>query len=106
VRRLARDAGDLLWTLMALARADIAASAYPHADKLDDLEARLRGVLEEKPSRLALPVSGEDVMRVRNLGPGPEVGRVKDRLEALVLEGALPPDREAILHYLSTHPEL
>jgi poly(A) polymerase len=105
VRRLARDAGDLLWTLMALARADIAASAYPHADKLDDLESRLRGVLEEKPSRLALPVSGEDVMRVCGLAPGPEVGRVKERLEALVLEGTLPPDREAILEYLSEHPE-
>jgi hypothetical protein len=63
-------------------------------------------VLEEKPSRLALPVGGEDVMRVLNLGPGPEVGRVKDRLEALVLEGTLPPEREAILEYLATHPEL
>src|SRR5437879_9157785 len=101
VRRLARDAGDLLWILMALARADIAASAYPDAEKLDHLESRLRGVLDEKPSRLALPVTGEDIMRARGLGPGPEVGRLKDRLEALVLEGALPPERSAILEYLS-----
>jgi poly(A) polymerase len=105
VRKLARDAGDLLWTLMALARADIAASAYPYADKLDDLEARLRGVLEEKPSRLELPVTGEDIMRVRGLRPGPEVGRLKERLETLVLEGELAPEREAILEYLSTHSE-
>jgi poly(A) polymerase len=93
VRKLARDAGDLLWTLMELARADIAASAYPHADKLDDLEARLRRVLEE-------------VMRVRGLGPGPEVGRLKERLEALVMEGALPPEREAILEYLASQPDV
>jgi len=106
VRRLARDAGDLIWTLMALARADMAGSAYPHAEKLDDLEARLHGVLEEEPSRLALPVSGDDIMRSRGLGPGPEVGRLKERLEALVLEGALPPERTAILEYLSSHPEL
>src|SRR5438105_378731 len=71
VRRLARDAGDLLWTLMALARADIAGSAYPDAGKLDDLEARLRAVLQEVPSRLALPVTGEDIMQARKLGPGP-----------------------------------
>jgi poly(A) polymerase len=106
VRKLARDAGDLLWTLMDLARADIAASAYPHADKLDHLEARLRSVLEEQPSRLALPITGEDIMRVRRLQPGPEVGRLKGRLEALVMEGALPPEREAILEYLSSQPDL
>lgn len=106
VRKLARDAGDLLWTLMALARADIAASAYPHAEKLDDLEARLRGVLEERPTRLHLPVSGEDIMRVRGLGPGPEVGLIKERLEALVMEGSLPPDRAAILEYIAAHPGL
>lgn len=106
VRKLARDAGDLLWTLMALARADIAASAYPHADKLDELEARLRGVLEERPTRLQVPVSGEDIMRVRRLSPGPEVGLIKERLEALVLEGSLPPDRDAILQYLAAHPDL
>jgi poly(A) polymerase len=106
VRKLARDAGDLLWTLMALARADIAASAYPHAEKLDDLETRLRRVLAESPTRLRLPVTGEDIMRVRGLGPGPEVGRVKERLEALVLEGTLPPEREAILEYLAANPTL
>jgi poly(A) polymerase len=106
VRKLARDAGDLLWTLMALARADIAASRYPHPEKLDDLEARLRRVLEESPTRLRLPVSGEDIMRARGLGPGPEVGRVKERLEALVLEGTLPPEREAILGYLAANPTL
>src|SRR5437870_13082355 len=35
VRRLARDAGPLLDRLMLLARADIAASAYPEPEKLD-----------------------------------------------------------------------
>ena len=100
VRRLARDAGDLLWTLMALARADIAASAYPDDGKLDELEARLRRVLDETPTRMRIPVSGRDIMRVRGLAPGPEVGRIKAQLEELVLEGSLPPDREALLAYL------
>jgi poly(A) polymerase len=100
VRRLARDAGDLLWTLMALARADVAASAYPDAGKLEELEARLRRVLDETPSRMRIPVTGKDIMRIRGLRPGPEVGRVKAELEELVLEGALPPDREALLAHL------
>jgi poly(A) polymerase len=106
VRRLARDAGDQLWTLMALARADIAASAYPDGEKLDELEARLRRVLVEEPSRMRIPVNGGDIMRVLGLRPGPEVGRIKDALAELVIDGTLPPDREALLQHLRTHPDL
>jgi poly(A) polymerase len=106
VRRLARDAGDQLWTLMALARADVAASAYPDGAKLDELEARLHRVLDETPTRMRIPLSGRDVMRIRGLSPGPEVGRVKAALEELVLDGTLSPDREALLAYLREHPEL
>jgi poly(A) polymerase len=100
VRRLARDAGDLLWPLMTLARADIAASAYPQGEKLDDLEARLRAVLTERPSRLRTPVSGEDIMRITGLTPGPKVGQIKERLQELIMEGSLPPERGAVLEYV------
>jgi len=103
VRRLAREAGDQLWTL---ARADVAASAYPDGAKLDELEARLHAVLEETPSRMRIPVSGRDVMRLRGLPPGPEVGRIKAALEELVLDGTLPPDRDALMTYLREHPAL
>jgi poly(A) polymerase len=106
VRRLAREAGDLIWTLMALARADVAASAYPDAGKLDELEARLRAVLSETPTRMRVPVTGRDIMLARGLPPGREVGRLKSQLAELVLDGALPPDRDAILAYLRSHPEL
>ncbi|TMF87590.1 MAG: HD domain-containing protein [Chloroflexi bacterium] len=100
VRRLARDAGDLLGPLLAVARADIAASDYPEPEKLDDLQARLMAVLEEEPSRIRVPVSGEDVMRELGLRPGPEVGRIKAEIEEKILEGELEPDREAILDHL------
>jgi poly(A) polymerase len=104
VRRLARDAGPLLRPLMELARADIAASAYPIPEKLDELQARLDAVLSEQPSRLEAPVSGEDIMRIRGIGPGPEVGRIKKRLTELVLDGAIEPTRDAVLAYLESHP--
>jgi poly(A) polymerase len=106
VRRLARDAGSMLDRLMALARADIAASAYPEPEKLDELEARIQAVLSEQPSRLAPPVTGEDVMRARGIGPGPEVGRIKKRLEELVIDGEVAPTREAVLKYLGNHPDI
>lgn len=106
IRKLAKDADELLWPLMALARADIAASSYPHPEKLDELATRLRAVLDERPSRLALPVSGEEIMARRGLRPGPEVGRIKARLEELVLEGQLEPTREAVLKYLDSNSSL
>jgi poly(A) polymerase len=106
VRRLARDAGEQLGRLMALARADIAASAYPEPEKLDELQARIDAVLSEQPSRLAPLVTGEDVMRVREIRPGPEVGRIKQRLEELVIDGEIQPTRQAALEYLAKHPDL
>jgi poly(A) polymerase len=106
VRRLARDAGPVLDRLMALARADIAASAYPEPEKLDELQARIHAVLSEQPSRLAPFITGEDVMRARGIGPGPEVGRIKKRLEELVIDGDVAPTRDAVLEHLANHPDV
>jgi poly(A) polymerase len=106
VRRLARDAGPQLDRLMLLARADIGASAYPEPEKLDELQARLDAALEERPSRLRPLIAGEDIMRARGIGPGPEVGRIKQKLEELVIDGEIPPDKEAVINYLSAHPNL
>jgi len=106
VRRLARDAGPELERLMVLARADIAASAYPEPEKLDELQARIDAVLSEHPSRLAPLVTGEDVMSARGIGPGPEVGRIKKRIEELVIDGEVAPTREAVLDYLAGHPDV
>ncbi len=106
VRRLARDAGAVLDRSIALARADIGASAYPEPEKLDELQARIQAVLSERPSRLAPLVTGEDVMRARGIAPGPEVGRIKKRLEELVIDGEVVPDREAILEYLANHADV
>ena len=100
VRRLARSAGDDIWLLLELARADVGASSYPHPEKIDALRRRLELLLAERPDRFTLPVGGEDIMAVLGLTPGPEVGRVKAELEDLVLDGVLPPDRDALLEHL------
>jgi poly(A) polymerase len=106
VRRLAKDAGPLLNRLMLLARADIAASAYPHPEKLDELARRLEEVRAERPSRMEPLISGEEIMQVRGIGPGPEVGRIKQKLEELVIDGEVAPDRQALIDYLSAHEDL
>jgi len=91
---------------MALARADIAASAYPEPEKLDELQARLDAVRAERPSRLQPLITGEEIMRALGIGPGPEVGRIKQKLEELVIDGELPPERQALIDYLSEHQNL
>jgi poly(A) polymerase len=106
VRRLARDAGPDLDALLQLARADIGASAYDQPEKLDELAERLEEARGERPSRLRAAITGRDIMRVRGLPPGPEVGRLKARLDELVLEGEVEPEREAVLRYLEAHPDL
>lgn len=106
IRRLARDAGPLLGRLIALARADIGASAYPEPEKLDELQARLESALSERPSRLEPIVTGADVMRARGIGPGPEVGRIKRRIQELVIDGEIEPTREAALEYLAHNADL
>lgn len=106
VRRLARDAGAQVERLMALARADVGASAYPEPEKLDELAARLATVLTERPTRLAPPIDGEDIMRARGIPPGPAVGQIKERLAELIMDGEIEPSRESVLAYLESHPEL
>jgi hypothetical protein len=54
---------------------------------------------------MRIPLTGRDIMRMRDLAPGPEVGRIKARLEELVLDGTLPPDREALLAYVRDHQD-
>jgi hypothetical protein len=45
-------------------------------------------------------------MRIRGVGPGPEVGRIKQKLEELVIDGEVQPNRDAVIDYLSAHPDL
>ncbi len=63
-------------------------------------------MLSEQPSRLVSPVDGDDIMRIRKLAAGREVGRIKARLTELVLDGEIPAEREAVLEYLRAHPDL
>jgi hypothetical protein len=55
---------------------------------------------------MAAPIDGQDIMRERGLAPGPEVGRIKERLGELIMDGGIEPTREAVLAYLRSHPDL
>jgi poly(A) polymerase len=94
VRRLMRDAGELLEPLLQLVEADIRAQRadMPRAD-LNALRARIEAIrAREDVQRWRSPLSGEELKRHFGLKPGPLIGKLKDALTNAVLEGQLSPD--------------
>jgi poly(A) polymerase len=80
VRRYVRDAGDQLERLHILTRADVTTRNRRKADQLafayDDLEERIAVLAEEEELQAVRPdLNGEQIMRILDLKPGPEVGR-------------------------------
>src|SRR5439155_24269047 len=92
-RRLVRDSDTLLEPLLALAGADMAASAYPPEEaerKLGDLRRRVDAIDVEAVRRLAPPLDGRELMRRYGRPPGPWIGRVHQALIEATLDGELP----------------
>lgn len=93
-RRLIRDLDGDVERLLRLVEAD-ACSLAPGVRAMDlaPIRERIREVSEDTPrDRLESPLTGEQIMSLRGLPPGPEVGRLKNALTEMVLEGTLRPD--------------
>jgi len=94
VRRLIRDAGDLLEPLLRLVEADIQAQRHDviHAD-IAALRQRIAQVQAIQPAtHWRSPLTGEQIMQRFGLNPSPLVGQLKRYLEEQVIEGTLHPD--------------
>ena len=95
VRRLDREAGDQIDRLLALSRADVTSGRREAVERalrrVDALEDRIAAV-RAADIRPESPLSGHDLMALFGLPPGPWIGAVKSRLEAMVGEGGLATD--------------
>ena len=85
VRRYIIDAGDLISELNELVRADITTKnkeKYEEINKyLDEMEERIKEVTQkEELSKLRPPISGDEIMKMFNLEPGPDVGKIMKAL--------------------------
>lgn len=95
IRRYVRDADDLLTRLHALTRADVTTRNQRKADRLahayDDLERRIAELAEQEELAAIRPdLTGEDIMAILEIKPGPEVGRAyKYLLDLRLDEGPL-----------------
>jgi poly(A) polymerase len=93
IRRYVRDADDQLARLHVLTRADVTTRNQRKADRLshayDDLEQRIEQLSEEEQFNAIRPdLSGEQIMEILDLKPGPDVGRAyKFLLELRLDEG-------------------
>ena len=99
VRRLAHTDRDLLF---ALRRADDAASGTSAAGGpvQTELEDRIAGELERQPVLLLerrLAIDGHDLQRELGLPPGPEIGRLMERLLDAAIDDPSINDRAALI---------
>ena len=101
VRRLARDAGPLLDRLVALAKADIGNTLYYLGEGAPDPKQRTETWEKSlKDYELSMKLNPQD--------PDAKYNHefVKKRLEELVIDGEIAPDRAAVIDYLATHSQL
>lgn len=90
-RRLLRDLGGQTDRLLELVEAD-AAGLKEGVRVLDlaQIRERLAEVVRDVPvEQMQSPISGDQIMEVTGLPPGPEIGRIKNLLTEKVLEGEL-----------------
>src|SRR6056300_510462 len=85
VRRYIVDAGEVLEDLNNLVRADVTTKNKQKAEeifeKLDEMETRIKEVLEkEEMSKLRPPITGDEIMSLFDLEPGPKVGLIMKAL--------------------------
>lgn len=79
IRRYVRDADELLTRLHALTRSDVTTRNQRKAERLahayDDLENRIEQLAKQEELAAIRPdLSGEEIMEVLDIKPGPEVG--------------------------------
>ena len=93
VRRYIVDSGNVLNELNNLVRADVTTKNKYKAkeiyENLDEMERRIEEVLEkEEMSRLRPPITGNEIMEIFNIKPGPKVGLIMKALyEQRINEG-------------------
>ena len=108
IRRYVRDAGDQLVRLHILTRSDVTTRNRRKAEILshayDDLEKRIAIVMEQEELNAMRPdLSGEQIMEILGLKPGPRVGQAYKYLLELRIENGPMGQEQATKALLEWH---
>ena len=105
IRRLIVDAGEEIDDLMKLCRADITTKNPKNITKylgnFDRVEKRMNEVIEiDKLKAFQSPVRGDEIMKMFDLGPGKEVGKIKTMVEDAIINGEIRNDYSSAISFL------
>lgn len=107
IRRILKNVGlENMDDMLALRVADrLGGGARETSWRLEEFKVRLVEVQKQPFSIKDLKINGVDVMEKLNLKPGPEVGKILEKLFAEVVEKTIENDREILLNRLTTTPK-
>ncbi len=105
IRRLLYEAGDDVEALMMLCKADITSKNnekvarylqnFGHVEKkMIELEER------DQIRNFQPPITGEEIMRLFNISPGPIIGEIKEEIKEAILEGIIKNDHQEAFELL------
>ena len=105
LRRLIVDAGEDLYQLLLLCRADITTrderKMHRYLDNFDKVEEKIEEVMERDELRnWQPPVDGEMIMKEFDLRPCRMVGDIKSAVREAILEGEIPNDKAKAFDYM------
>ena len=105
IRRLIVDAGEEIDDLMKLCRADITTKNPKNITKylgnFDRVEKRMNEVIEiDELKAFQSPVRGDEIMKMFDLLPGKEVGKIKTMVEDAIINGEIKNDYSSAMSFL------
>ena len=105
IRRLIVDAGEEIDDLMKLCRADITTKNPKNITKylgnFDRVEKRMNEVIEiDELKAFQSPVRGDEIMKMFDLPPGKEVGKIKTMVEDAIINGEIKNDYSSAMSFL------
>jgi len=99
IRRLLFEAGNDIEALMMLCKADITSKnnekVARYLRNFEQVEKKMIELEEKDQVRnFQPPISGDEIIKLFNLSPGPVIGEIKEEIKEAILDGIIKNDRQ------------